>query len=166
MHLSRACLGVLQQVHAQLSATRLLWRTPAIAPVSVTRYDSALPACVPIHLYTWGKSSQAQFLHIGTAHRAAHACQAAHSGAALRAVARKDGFNSVECKGGAAGDVDDDNPTSEALKQMFGLSQKDEEAMTPPEVEYESDEEDKKQEKGSATSSSGQTSDGDPAIKR
>jgi hypothetical protein len=39
----------------------------------------------------------------------------------------------------AAGDADDDSASSEALKQMFGLSVKDEEELTPPEIVYESE---------------------------
>ena len=42
----------------------------------------------------------------------------------------------------AAGDVDDNNEASEAIKDMFGLSLKAQEKMTPPKVHYDSDEED------------------------
>lgn len=56
----------------------------------------------------------------------------------------------------AAGDVNDDDATSQALKEMFGLSVKDQARMTPPEVGGNSDEE----EDGGAEASASQSSTG------
>lgn len=41
-----------------------------------------------------------------------------------------------------AGDVFDNDASSEALKQMFGLSVKDEEEMSPPKVVYDGSDDD------------------------